>query len=199
MSGSIAALFSEPSRGARLIYLMGPSGSGKDTLIQALKARHHEVLVAHRYITRPWRAGNENHVELSPQEFAQRQTLGLFLMSWEAHGRDYGIGCEVEAWLAAGHPVLVNGSRGHLEEAQLRFGPTLLPVLLRVDEAVLRARLETRGRESPAEIEERLARAREYGNGISDKAVVIDNNGPVEQAVEVLERLLEAPELSLDG
>lgn len=198
-SGRMAAVFSDAKNGARLIYLMGPSGSGKDALIQAVKERHGEILVAHRYITRPWQAGGENHIELNPLEFAQRQTLGLFSLSWNAHGRDYGIGCEVEAWLAAGHSVLVNGSRAHHEEARLRFGPALLPVLLRVDEAILRARLEARGRESAAEIDERLTRAREFGNAISGRARIIDNNGPIENAVTALEHLLEVPEIRLHG
>lgn len=198
-SGAITAVFSNASTGARLIYLMGPSGSGKDTLIRAFKARHGDVLVAHRYITRSWQAGGENHIELSPREFAQRQALGLFPLSWQAHGRDYGIGCEVEAWLAAGHSVLVNGARGHLAEAQLRFGPTLLPVLLRVDEAVLRKRLEARGRELPTEIAERLRRARKYDAGLSGRSCVIDNNGPIEDAVAALEDLLETQGVACHG
>ena len=41
--------------GARLIYLMGASGSGKDTLLRLLRAQlraDEPVIVAHRYITR---------------------------------------------------------------------------------------------------------------------------------------------------
>ncbi len=38
----------------RLIWLMGPSGAGKDRLLAALRSREHpQLLVAHRYITRP--------------------------------------------------------------------------------------------------------------------------------------------------
>ena len=50
----------------RLIWLMGPSGSGKDSLLSALRQREHsQLLVAHRYITRDANAGSENHIALS--------------------------------------------------------------------------------------------------------------------------------------
>ncbi len=55
---------------SRLLYLMGASGSGKDSLLDAL--RQHlptDVAVAHRYITRPADAGAENHIALSETEF----------------------------------------------------------------------------------------------------------------------------------
>ncbi len=45
---------------ARLIWLTGASGSGKDTLLDALRqAEPVRLLVAHRYITRPAQAGEK--------------------------------------------------------------------------------------------------------------------------------------------
>lgn len=42
----------------KLIWLVGPSGSGKDSLLAALRQREHsQLLVAHRYITRPLTPG----------------------------------------------------------------------------------------------------------------------------------------------
>lgn len=41
---------------SRLIYLVGPSGDGKDSVLTQLKKNHyvdHQPVVAHRYITRP--------------------------------------------------------------------------------------------------------------------------------------------------
>ena len=50
----------------KLIWLMGPSGSGKDSLLEVLRQQEHsDLLVAHRYITRPATAGCENHIALS--------------------------------------------------------------------------------------------------------------------------------------
>lgn len=45
---------------AKLIYLVGASGSGKDSLLQALREQQTApLLVAHRYITRACHAGSE--------------------------------------------------------------------------------------------------------------------------------------------
>ncbi len=102
---------------AKIFYLMGPSGSGKDAIISGLRPHlHHDagIMIAHRYITRHWQSGGENHIELSTTEFNLRKSLGLFSLSWEANGHQYGIGCEVDAWLNANHSVIVNGSREHL-------------------------------------------------------------------------------------
>ncbi|STM79252.1 ribose 1,5-bisphosphokinase [Escherichia coli] len=44
----------------KLIWLMGPSGSGKDSLLAELRLREQtQLLVAHRYITRDASAGSE--------------------------------------------------------------------------------------------------------------------------------------------
>ena len=57
----------------KLIWLMGPSGSGKDSLLAELRLREQtQLLVAHRYITRDASAGSENHIALSEREFFTR-------------------------------------------------------------------------------------------------------------------------------
>ncbi len=60
----------------KLIWLMGASGSGKDSLLTELRQREQtQLLVAHRYITRAasaGSAGSENHIALSEQEFFTR-------------------------------------------------------------------------------------------------------------------------------
>lgn len=57
----------------KLIWLMGPSGSGKDSLLAELRLREQtQLLVAHRYITRDASAGSENHIALSEREFLPR-------------------------------------------------------------------------------------------------------------------------------
>ena len=94
----------------KLIWLMGPSGSGKDSLLAELRLREQtQLLVAHRYITRAASAGSENHIALSEQEFFTRAGQNLLALSWHANGYYYGIGIETDLWLHAGFDVLVNG------------------------------------------------------------------------------------------
>lgn len=171
----------------RLIYLIGPSGAGKDSLLNYCRHRlagHPAVLFAHRYITRDARAGGENHVALSTEEFAAREAARLFALRWQSHGLDYGIGIEINQWLAKGITVVVNGSREYLGEAR-RLYPDLVPVWITVSPDVLRTRLQNRARESEAEIEARLARAALVPQS-AHRGIVIANDGALAEAGEAL-------------
>ncbi|ORM71348.1 ribose 1,5-bisphosphate phosphokinase PhnN [Pantoea wallisii] len=176
---------------ARLIWLTGPSGAGKDSLLNALReAPPANLVIAHRYITRPADAGGENHVALSEAEFRRRAALGLFAISWQAHGFSYALGEEIDHWLARGLNVLVNGSRLHLPIVQQHYGARLLPLVLQVSPTVLAARLRQRGRESDAEIDQRLARAAEP---LPAHCYPLNNDGALIDTLDQLRRLLEHP------
>ena len=176
----------------RLIWLMGPSGSGKDSLLSALWQREHpQLLVAHRYITRAANAGSENHIALSEQEFFTRAGQNLLALSWHANGYYYGIGIEIDLWLHAGFDVLVNGSRAHLAQARARYASALLPVCLQVSPEVLRSRLQSRGRESEKEIAQRLARAARY---TPSDCHILNNDGSLLQSVETFLSLIRQKE-----
>ncbi len=170
----------------RLIYLMGPSGSGKDSLIEAarepLRALNCEVM--RRVITRSAESVGEDAIGVTPQEFEQRQRAGEFSLAWQANGLSYGIPVEMDQWLKAGKHVLVNGSRANLRQA-LEGYPTLVPVLLTVRDDVLRERLLRRGRETLEQIDARLARNALFKERRSTDMTVhlIDNSGDLADAV----------------
>jgi ribose 1,5-bisphosphokinase len=157
--------------GGRLIYLMGPSGSGKDSLLNAARVRLAVggCRIARRVITRSAEALGEDAIGVSPAEFERMAGEGAFALSWHANGLAYGIPKQIDEWLATGQDVLVNGSRGHLAQARQRY-PELLAILLQVDETVLRQRLQARGRESTEQIEARLARSRNFAYSVPGAA-----------------------------
>lgn len=172
---------------ARLIYLVGSSGSGKDSLLQYARSRladHPGVAFAHRYITRPHDAGGENHVALTDAEFAMRQRNRLFALAWTSHGHSYGIGIEINQWLGKGNTVVVNGSREYMAQAKLHY-PELLVVTIEVPTELLRQRLLARGREDPRAIEQRLERHRVL-QGSAPAGQVITNDGPLSRAGDLL-------------
>lgn len=176
---------------ASLIYVVGASGSGKDSLMayaRAALAGDCRVAFAHRYITRAADAGGENHVALTPEEFESRRTAGLLAMDWNSHGYAYGIGIEINQWLAKGVTVVVNGSRDYLDVAARRY-PELRPVWIAVSPPVLRARLQARGRESAEEIEARLARSPDQPSSIR-KGETLRNDGELEAAGQALVELI---------
>lgn len=164
-----------------LYYVMGPSGVGKDSVLAWVREHgvSYGVLCAHRYITRPAQAGGENHVALSEAEFRTREQRGLFALTWEAHGLQYGIGNEVGHWLAHGADVLVNGSRAAFALACERF-QVLRPVLITASPEVIASRLAARGRESAAEIAMRIARLNAYP--VPPGGIVIRNDGCLAEA-----------------
>src|SRR5262252_3918437 len=132
----------------RLVAVMGPSGAGKDALLGYVRPRVDPacVVFGHRYITRPFDAGGENHVALTPAEFAARRTAGLFALAWESHGLAYGIGAELDLWLGRGLTVVVNIARAVWPDASRRY-PGLTGVLVTATPEILALRLAARGRE----------------------------------------------------
>jgi ribose 1,5-bisphosphokinase len=186
----------------RLIYLMGPSGAGKDSLLEAARERlaARGCLIARRAITREGQALGEDAEALSPESFAEREQAGAFAMSWRANGLAYGIPKQIDEWLAAGRDVLVNGSRAYLAEARRRY-PELLAVLLAVEHDVLRRRLLARGRETSAQIDARLLRSAQLASVAIEGARLhlLDNSGDLHQAVEGLLGLLERLDAAAEG
>ncbi|MCX8957670.1 ribose 1,5-bisphosphokinase [Erwinia psidii] len=182
---------------ARLIYLIGASGCGKDSLLRALRVSPGvNMLVAHRYITRPAAPGDENHIALSEREFRFRDHHGLFCLSWQAHQLHYGLGIEVDAWLAKNIDVAINGSRAYLSQATKRYGDRLLPVCLTVPQPVLQQRLIARGRENEQQIAERLRRMHDYQETVPATCPRLHNAGPLAQTVRAFWQLLASAETS---
>lgn len=180
----------------RLFYVIGASGSGKDSLMRYGRERlagDSSVVFAHRYITRPVELHGENHVALTEAEFDARLAAGLFAMHWGSHGLRYGIGREINFWLAKGCNVVMNGSREYLASARQNY-PTLTSVLVAVSPETLAMRLRARGRETEEQISGRLARAQQF---VHPRGIVetIMNDGELSEAGERFVQLL-APEHS---
>jgi len=148
------------ARRARLVYVVGPSGAGKDSLLLWVRERlpaAGALAFARRTITRPAAPHGEQHEPASEAQFAARLARGEFVMHWEANGHRYGIGREIVVLLEQGVTVVVNGSRAHLRQARLAF-PDLDVVHITAPPALRSARLAQRAREAPAAVRERLAR-----------------------------------------
>ncbi len=174
------ALRQRPRDGeGRLIAVVGPSGVGKDTLMDAARKARPDLFFPRRVITRPSEAGGEDYEGVTDFEFARRLECGEFAFHWRAHGLCYGVPAEIDGILAEGRDVVFNGSRAALLGI-LKRCPDLRVVLVTAPVAVLAERLAQRGRERREEIEQRLSRgAFETPEG----AVVVLNDRTLEEGV----------------
>ncbi|MEC8204607.1 MAG: phosphonate metabolism protein/1,5-bisphosphokinase (PRPP-forming) PhnN, partial [Pseudomonadota bacterium] len=141
-----------------LFLVVGPSGAGKDTLMDGARARLADdarFVFARRAITRPADAGGEDHEAVDIAEFERRREAGGFLAYWQAHDLSYGLPIALEKQLASGKNVLANVSRAVIPEILARYSSTKV-VEITAPPEILAARLGTRGRESEDDIKQRL-------------------------------------------
>ncbi|MGC9494076.1 ribose 1,5-bisphosphokinase [Vibrio genomosp. F10] len=177
---------------AKLFYVLGASGAGKDSIMDALRSVFcDQLMVAHRYITRPASAGSENHIALSGEEFSLRIQRNLFTMHWHANGYCYGVGREVDYWLSEGLNVMVNGSRAYLPTAKQKYGSRLQVVWITVSPDILQQRLIKRGRENRTEIVQRLERAVQYDEVRPNDAILLNNSGTLQETVAQFSRQMD--------
>ena len=182
----------EAGRGC-FIAIVGPSGAGKDTLLNWLRPRLEadpRLMFVRRAVTRDADGTTEDHDSLDRDAFAAQEAAGSFAVCWDAHGLRYGIPAAALHHVEKGGIAIANGSRRALGEIERVFGD-LLVVSLTVDRHVLAERLAKRGRETADEIEKRLARSAEKLPDCG-RIVEIDNSGPVEQAGVAFLDLLRA-------
>lgn len=167
----------------RLVLVVGPSGAGKDTLIDRARARYGadpEFFFPRRIVTRPADPAHENHDSVTAAAFDRLAADGRFALHWRAHGLAYGLPVAVDAAIRHGHTVIANVSRAILPAARVKYG-NLRVIHVTAAADVLTARLGGRGRENHADIAARMARATEI-EVVGSNVVVIDNSGPIEEA-----------------
>lgn len=187
-----------PPRG-QLVCVVGPSGAGKDTLLQWLVAHWSGPAPLHRArrtITRPADAGGEPHEALDTPTFERVRDADGFAWHWSAHGLHYGIRHAELRGLAQGACVLVNGSRGHLDTATAQF-PRMAVLHITASAATLTARLQARQRESLADIQQRVLRTQELPPLRHPTTHTVHNDGALadagQQALHWLQGLLSKP------
>jgi ribose 1,5-bisphosphokinase len=178
-------------RKGRLVLVVGPSGVGKDTLLDGARSALREDRSVHflrREITRPREAGGEDHLPVTLEAFQAREDAGAYLLSWRAHGLAYGVPLASAGPLESGATLVVNVSRAVLDKARSLGVGEVRVVSITADPRLLAKRLAERGRETAAEIEQRLARAQTVAVE-GDDVVVIANDGSPEAGVA---RLVQA-------
>jgi guanylate kinase len=179
-----------------LVVISGPSGVGKDTLIQRLLELDPNLKKTVSYTTRRPRLGEKNGVDylyMSPPELARKIMEGQVLEHATYDGNEYATSAaQVEEARAAGHDTILKIDVQGAEQVRHKVPDALLIFIAPPSLEELEQRQKKRHSESTQDMTERLkiaelemAKRHEF-----DKVVV---NEDLERAVrDVLEIVHEA-------
>ncbi len=147
-----------------LVVISGPSGAGKDSLVQQLKALwlpFHFVVTTTSRPPRPNEVHGVDYYFVSEEQFQRYIAEGELLEYALVYGQYKGIHkAQIREALRSGKDVIM---RLDVQGAATvrRLVPDAVLIFLTAEEEELRRRLEERQTDSPEQIERRLARARE--------------------------------------
>ena len=187
----------EGAPGAQLVIISGPSGVGKDTIIDALRARprdpdYHYVVTCTTRAPRPGEVPGVSYQFLTQAAFRALREAGELLESAQVHGNWYGTPRrEVADALAAGHDVILKIDVQGASAVKQRASGALLVFLVPPSMEALFQRLRSRATESADELEIRqrnaaieLARQGDYDR------VVVNETGEVERTAAEIEAII---------
>jgi guanylate kinase len=178
-----------------IVIVSGPSGVGKDTIINAWKALNPLVERVVTYTTRKTREGEQDGVDyhfVTERVFLRMAKAGAFLEHKEVHGNHYGTPVE-------GLSDIVDAGRIAVLKIDVQGALTVIPKLPGVLSIFLmppsieelERRLRNRDTETDAQISTRIRNAkREMAAAVHYKAKVV--NDDVDRCVDEIQRIYEA-------
>jgi guanylate kinase len=183
--------------GAQLVIISGPSGVGKDTIIEALRERprdpdYHYVVTCTTRAPRPGEIDGVSYHFMDRERFLALRTAGGLLEANEVHGNWYGTPRqEVRDALAGGHDVILKIDVQGAQQVKERVDEALLVFIVPPSMETLFGRLRARATESADELELRqrnaaieLARQEDYDH------VVVNEDGQVERTAQRIDEII---------
>jgi ribose 1,5-bisphosphokinase len=181
----------------KLFFIVGNSGSGKDSLIKEVLKNYPKelkpLIVPKRYITRPPSPDTEDFISITEKEFRDMLDKGEFLFHWGIYHKFYAVKKDIMTKIEEGYSILVNISRKILEEAREKYS-FLRIIFVHVPFEITAQRIKERDREDPKELQERLERARK-NQDLEIADFVVDNSGDLQTAgKQLLEYIIKEVE-----
>ena len=173
----------------RLIAVVGPSGVGKDSVMQGVAEVMPKLHLVRRVITRAPGLGGEDYDAVSDAQFQDLVSDGAFAVHWGSHWLLYCITQTVRFQLNKGSDCIAYFSRKALHAGADAF-PNFVVLNITAAPETLAARLATRGRESEADIARRLAEATKPLQADVD-VITLSNDGPLDQTIARAAQLLQ--------
>ncbi|MGZ8438392.1 MAG: guanylate kinase [Candidatus Limnocylindrales bacterium] len=180
-----------------LVIISGPSGVGKDTIIEALRRRsrdpdYHYVVTCTTRARRPGEIDGVSYQFLTTEEFLALRDSGGLLEANEVHGHWYGTPrAQVREALATGHDVILKIDVQGAQQVKERVPNALLVFVVPPSLEALFQRLRSRATETADQLELRqrnaaieLARQEDYDY------VVTNEDGQVERTAERIDEII---------
>jgi ribose 1,5-bisphosphokinase len=181
----------------KIILIVGPSGAGKDSLLQRCRlalADRHDISFIPRYVTRIPDINEQNYY-IDQRAFSTLKQNGFFFVDWQAHGNFYGV--SVEPLLEKGkRTAIISVSRSVIPTFEMVFDD-VHTLLITAPSVLLRARLERRGRESIAGMNSRFTRMELEVS--ARRLAVFDNGGSLDETTPLFLKLVEKIIISSDS
>lgn len=154
---------SQDSAGGLLILIAAASGTGKTSLIKALRDEDQALKLSISYTTRPIRPGETNGLDyhfISKEAFMVLVQDGKFIEHAEVFGHLYGTGLAgLEAQLSATEDMLLEIDWQGAFQVKKIMPRAISIFLLPPSITQLETRLKSRGEDNPRVIKKRLAGA----------------------------------------
>jgi len=162
------------------VFVVGPSGSGKDSLISYARtayAGNTAVVFPRRIVTRTSSA-HEDHDTMDEAAFAKGEAEAAFAISWRAHGLGYAIPNSALDEVGRGAIAVCNVSRRVVPWSRIHL-QNVAVVEVTAPVEVLAERLAGRARIEDGDLAARLARSLEVWTPV-DASIV--NDRTIEEA-----------------
>jgi guanylate kinase len=190
---------STPKPGALVVIISGPSGVGKDTIIDAMRARPtpHDRTYVVTCTTRQRRAtevdGRDYHFK-TREEFGELRRGGGLLEAAEVHGNWYGTPRDqVVQALAAGRDAVLKIDVQGADAVRRAIPESLLVFVVPPSLEELEHRLISRSTENAEDLARRLRNAKtELARKDMYDHVVVNETGEVEATAQAIDDILEA-------
>jgi guanylate kinase len=184
-------------RRPRLFVISGPSGVGKDTVIEQLRERYPEAYFAVTVTTRPRRPGEMDGVHyyfMDDATFTARLGDGEFLESAVVYGYQYGVPrSPIRSALARGQDVFVKVDVQGAASIRALVANTVSVFLAPESMATLLQRLRSRKTDDPEALMQRFGTAsRELGSAADFDYVIFNESDRVERTLEQISAIVTA-------
>ena len=182
------------SKDGHLFIISGPSGTGKSTILRAIRDKRPELGYSISYTTRSPRGREQDGVHyhfISESAFRNMMESGELAEWAEVHGHFYGTSATyIETSIAEGKSVLLDIDVQGAKKLTAKYPDAISVFIMPPDMRELQRRLNKRGTDRPEAVDRRLSNAEaEMAEARGYDHVIV--NDDLAEAILRLERLIE--------